>query len=119
MRALQALDGPASHVLRYRGFMFRLITELYCHALQTLLMRKDVLSEEETRFYVAETVLAIESIHKSNYIHRWTSLPMLMSCGCCWWLQLHSSGVTCSLSPVVDTSRDGQCMSHGLQHFFK
>ena len=33
-------------------------------------MRKDVLSEEETRFYVAETVLAIESIHKSNYIHR-------------------------------------------------
>ncbi|WOL07872.1 serine/threonine-protein kinase tricorner-like [Canna indica] len=36
----------------------------------TLLMRKDILTEDEARFYVAETVLAIESIHKHNYIHR-------------------------------------------------
>ena len=38
--------------------------------LQTLLMRKDILTVEETRFYIAETILAIESIHKHNYIHR-------------------------------------------------
>mmetsp|Transcript_5175 Transcript_5175/g.3634 ORF Transcript_5175/g.3634 Transcript_5175/m.3634 type:complete len:134 (+) Transcript_5175:516-917(+) len=38
--------------------------------LMTLLMRKDVLSEEESRFYIAETILAIESVHKANYIHR-------------------------------------------------
>ncbi|KAK8953119.1 Serine/threonine-protein kinase AtPK1/AtPK6 [Platanthera guangdongensis] len=38
--------------------------------MMTLLMRKDTLTEEEARFYVAETVLAIESIHKHNYIHR-------------------------------------------------
>lgn len=38
--------------------------------LQTLLMRKDILKEEEARFYIAETVLALESIHASNYIHR-------------------------------------------------
>lgn len=38
--------------------------------LMTLLMRKDVLSEEESRFYIAETILAIESVHKHNYIHR-------------------------------------------------
>lgn len=38
--------------------------------MMTLLMRKDTLSEDEARFYVAETVLAIESIHKRNYIHR-------------------------------------------------
>ena len=38
---------------------------------QTLLMRKDILSLEETRFYIAETVLALESIHQRNYIHRW------------------------------------------------
>ena len=37
---------------------------------QTLLMRKDILSVEETRFYIAETVLALESIHQRNYIHR-------------------------------------------------
>ena len=36
----------------------------------TLLMRKDVLSEEESRFYIAESILAIESVHKVNYIHR-------------------------------------------------
>ncbi len=38
--------------------------------LMTLLMRKDVLSEEESRFYIAESILAIESVHKVNYIHR-------------------------------------------------
>ncbi|KAK8702030.1 hypothetical protein V6N13_020400 [Hibiscus sabdariffa] len=38
--------------------------------MMTLLMRKDILNEDEARFYVAETVLAIESIHKHNYIHR-------------------------------------------------
>ncbi|KAG6537911.1 hypothetical protein ZIOFF_003014 [Zingiber officinale] len=38
--------------------------------MMTLLMRKDTLTEDEARFYVAETVLAIESIHKHNYIHR-------------------------------------------------
>ena len=39
--------------------------------MMTLLMRKDTLTEHEARFYVAETVLAIESIHKHNYIHRY------------------------------------------------
>lgn len=39
-----------------------------CH--QTLLMRKDILKEDEAKFYIAETVLALESIHASNYIHR-------------------------------------------------
>ncbi|XP_027148079.1 serine/threonine-protein kinase tricorner isoform X1 [Coffea eugenioides] len=38
--------------------------------MMTLLMRKDTLTEDEARFYVAETVLAIESIHIHNYIHR-------------------------------------------------
>uniref|UniRef100_A0A0E0A1H6 non-specific serine/threonine protein kinase n=1 Tax=Oryza glumipatula TaxID=40148 RepID=A0A0E0A1H6_9ORYZ len=38
--------------------------------MMTLLMRKDTLTEDEARFYIAETVLAIESIHKHSYIHR-------------------------------------------------
>eukprot|EP00250_Pteridium_aquilinum_P018122 c23956_g1_i1 orf=578-2215(+) len=38
--------------------------------MMTLLMRKETLSEEVARFYIAETVLAIESIHMHNYIHR-------------------------------------------------
>jgi serine/threonine kinase 38 len=39
--------------------------------MMTLLMRKDTLTEDEARFYIAETVLAIESIHKHSYIHRY------------------------------------------------
>ena len=32
--------------------------------LMTLLIRKDVLTEKESRFYIAETILAVESVHK-------------------------------------------------------
>jgi serine/threonine kinase 38 len=38
--------------------------------LMTLLIRKDILSEDESRFYGAEMILAIESVHALNYIHR-------------------------------------------------
>ncbi len=38
--------------------------------LMTHLIRLDTFPEEMTRFYIAETILAIESIHKLNYIHR-------------------------------------------------
>lgn len=38
--------------------------------LMTLLMRKDILTEDESRFYIGETVAAIETIHNLNYIHR-------------------------------------------------
>ena len=38
--------------------------------LMNLLMLKDIISEDEAAFYMAETVLAIESIHNMNVIHR-------------------------------------------------
>ena len=38
--------------------------------MMTLLMKKDILTEEAAQFYIAETVLAIESIHKLGFIHR-------------------------------------------------
>ncbi|XP_023226686.1 serine/threonine-protein kinase tricorner-like isoform X2 [Centruroides sculpturatus] len=38
--------------------------------MMTLLMKKDTLTEESTQFYIAETALAIESIHKLGFIHR-------------------------------------------------
>lgn len=38
--------------------------------MMNLLMREEVLTETVARFYIAEAVLAIESIHKHNYIHR-------------------------------------------------
>ena len=38
--------------------------------LMNILIKKDILSEEEARFYIAEIILAIESIHKLDCIHR-------------------------------------------------
>ncbi|XP_019192151.1 PREDICTED: serine/threonine-protein kinase 38-like [Ipomoea nil] len=38
--------------------------------IMTLLMREETLTETVARFYIAESVLAIESIHRHNYIHR-------------------------------------------------
>ncbi|PHU11993.1 Serine/threonine-protein kinase 38 [Capsicum chinense] len=38
--------------------------------MMTLLIRKETLTETVTRFYIAQSVLAIGSIHKHNYIHR-------------------------------------------------
>ena len=35
-----------------------------------LLIKKDILSEDEARFYTAELILSIESIHKLDCIHR-------------------------------------------------
>lgn len=42
--------------------------------MMTLLMKKDTLSEECTQFYIAETALAIDSIHKLGFIHRFDGL---------------------------------------------
>uniref|UniRef100_A0A8C5KX80 non-specific serine/threonine protein kinase n=1 Tax=Jaculus jaculus TaxID=51337 RepID=A0A8C5KX80_JACJA len=46
--------------------------------MMTLLMKKDTLTEEETQFYIAETVLAIDSIHQLGFIHRDIKLDNLL-----------------------------------------
>ncbi|KAA0042078.1 serine/threonine-protein kinase 38-like isoform X2 [Cucumis melo var. makuwa] len=51
-------------------FLYLIMEYLPGGDMMTLLMRKDTLTEDEARFYVGEIVLAIESIHKHNYIHR-------------------------------------------------
>eukprot|EP01017_Pseudomicrothorax_dubius_P032796 TRINITY_DN4330_c0_g3_i4.p1 TRINITY_DN4330_c0_g3~~TRINITY_DN4330_c0_g3_i4.p1 ORF type:complete len:334 (-),score=98.66 TRINITY_DN4330_c0_g3_i4:378-1379(-) len=33
-------------------------------------MKKDILTEPEAKFYIAELILAVASVHKMNYIHR-------------------------------------------------
>ena len=38
--------------------------------LMNLLISRDILSEEDSKFYAAELILAIESVHKLNCIHR-------------------------------------------------
>lgn len=51
-------------------FLYLIMEYLPGGDMMTLLMRKDTLTEEEAKFYIGQTVLAIESIHKHNYIHR-------------------------------------------------
>jgi len=36
----------------------------------TILMKKDTLTEDEARFYIAETILAVHYVHCLEYIHR-------------------------------------------------
>ncbi|CAG9312883.1 STK38_2 [Blepharisma stoltei] len=38
--------------------------------LMTILIKRDILPEAEARFYIAEMIMAVDSVHKLNYIHR-------------------------------------------------
>lgn len=63
--------------------------------IMTLLMREDVLSEDVARFYIAESILAIQSIHQHNYVHRYlnntlSSLLFVQSCMLCDCLAIPS-----------------------------
>ena len=46
--------------------------------LMTMLMKKDTFTEDETRFYIAESVLAINSIHQVGFIHRLGAPDLLL-----------------------------------------
>lgn len=48
--------------------------------LMTLLMEKDILTEEESRFYIAETIMSVETVHSLNYIHRDLKPDNLLLC---------------------------------------
>ncbi|XP_042508006.1 serine/threonine-protein kinase tricornered-like isoform X3 [Macadamia integrifolia] len=51
-------------------FLYLIMEYLPGGDIMTLLMKADVLSEDVSRFYIAESILAIHSIHQHNYIHR-------------------------------------------------
>ncbi|KAH1065609.1 hypothetical protein J1N35_030596 [Gossypium stocksii] len=51
-------------------FLYLIMEYLPGGDIMTLLMREDILSEDVARFYLAESILAIHSIHQHNYIHR-------------------------------------------------
>ncbi|KAI3465351.1 hypothetical protein Pfo_022014 [Paulownia fortunei] len=51
-------------------FLYLIMEYLPGGDIMTLLMREDVLSEDVARFYMAESILAIHSIHQHSYVHR-------------------------------------------------
>jgi len=38
--------------------------------MMNMLIKLDIFTEEQTKFYIAQTVMAIDSIHQLNYVHR-------------------------------------------------
>jgi serine/threonine kinase 38 len=67
-------DNPWIVKLKYSFqddyFLYLVMDFLPGGDLMNLLMKKDILTEDEARFYTAEMVLAVDSVHKLNCIHR-------------------------------------------------
>ena len=59
-------------------FLYLIMEYLPGGDIMTLLMREDILSEDVARFYIAESILAIHSIHQHNYIHRYIPYTLLL-----------------------------------------
>lgn len=51
-------------------FLYLVMEYLAGGDLMTILMRNEQLDEAQTQFYIAETALAIKSVHLLNYVHR-------------------------------------------------
>ncbi len=67
-------DNPWIVKLKYsfQDDYFLYLVMDYCPGgdLMNLLMKKDILTEDEAKFYTAEMILAVDSVHKLNCIHR-------------------------------------------------
>lgn len=67
-------DNPWIVKLHYSfqddDYLFLCMEFLQGGDLMTWLINKEIFTEQQTRFYIAELVLAVESIHKMNYVHR-------------------------------------------------
>lgn len=51
-------------------FLYLVMEFLQGGDFMSLLIKKDILSEEESRFYIAEMILCIEAVHQAGCIHR-------------------------------------------------
>lgn len=72
--ALSIADNPWIVELKYsfqdESNLYLVMEFLPGGDLMTILMKRDILPEAEARFYIAETIMAVDSVHKINYIHR-------------------------------------------------
>lgn len=56
-------------------FLYMLMEFLPGGDLMTMLIKYDIFSEDITRFYIAEIIMAIEAVHKLEFIHRSVEKP--------------------------------------------
>merc|ERR1711920_225443 len=71
---LSAADNPwlVRLVYSFQDDMYLYLVMEYCGGgdLMTILMREDILSEKQTRFYMSELACAIHSVHELKFVHR-------------------------------------------------
>lgn len=60
-----------------QNFLYMLMEFLPGGDLMTMLIKYEIFSEDITRFYIAEIVLAIEAVHSLGFIHRYAYLVTL------------------------------------------
>jgi len=71
---LRTIDSP--YIIKLRAsfqdmlYLYLVMDFLPGGDFMTLLIKKDILSEEDSRFYIAEMILCIEAVHKAGCIHR-------------------------------------------------
>jgi protein-serine/threonine kinase len=61
-------------------FLYMLMEFLPGGDLMTMLIKYEIFSEDITRFYIAEIVLAIDAVHQLGYIHRFVSISPDFGC---------------------------------------
>lgn len=61
------------------NFLYMLMEFLPGGDLMTMLIKYEIFSEDITRFYIAEIVLAIEAVHKLGFIHRYVLSSIIES----------------------------------------
>lgn len=59
-----------NYTFQDENFLYFVMEYLPGGDLMNVLIKRDILPEREARFYLAECVLAVESVHRLNYIHR-------------------------------------------------
>jgi protein-serine/threonine kinase len=60
-------------------FLYMLMEFLPGGDLMAMLIKYEIFSEDITRFYIAEIVLAIEAVHRLGFIHRSVFKPLVSS----------------------------------------
>jgi len=79
------------------NFLYMLMEFLPGGDLMTMLIKYEIFSEDITRFYIAEIILAIEAVHKLGFIHRYVVLRFMV------FNQKYSDRMTETSSPTTSS----------------
>ncbi|KAJ6233772.1 non-specific serine/threonine protein kinase [Anaeramoeba flamelloides] len=68
------IDNPWIVTLYYsfqdENYLYLIMDYIAGGDMMTYLIKREILSEEETKFYIAETLIAVSNVHKMGFIHR-------------------------------------------------